>query len=127
MLSILRVSGPSMNLEEVATLISAIPYRIGRKGEKNAKTNSLYYDVVENHKGTFLEMLDQVMEWLKKSKDIQKLKVRSDVTHIELDVGVFINEEMFSSSYLIPSNFLQFLGDLGLSVVISIYKTENVA
>jgi hypothetical protein len=122
---ILRVSGADMNLQEVASAISATPYRIDHRGEKNARANCLHYSVASGETDAFTELRESVRRWLNQHQEISRLRDRTDIEQVDLDFGVFLDEDVIASSYGLDTDFLDLAARLGTSITISIYKTAS--
>lgn len=114
-----------MNLRDVAARVSSTAYRIDKVGEKNSKVNCLHYSILDQHRGRFSDMLDLVAAWIPATEGIPTLKARSDVEHIDMDIGVFIEEEIAGRSFTISPKFLRVISDLGFSLTLSIYKSDS--
>jgi hypothetical protein len=124
--AILRVHGKKMDISGVLSLIPLRPYRIDQDGIGRAKTNCLHYDVVPSEDIDFARLLVKAATFLEDNEEpLLRIKERSDVEGVVLDIGVTIAIDVFSSTYNLAPLFLARLAQLGLSVEISVYKESG--
>jgi hypothetical protein len=56
---------------------------------------------------------------------LEKIKDRSDVDNIDLNFSAFVGEDIIASSYTIDEKLVKVAAGLGMSVTLSVYKSER--